>query len=108
MFLAFYYPLPVSTIGIRGVSTVPSQALMMMNNELVAELATSWGRTVAISGVTIDGAIQRMYREAFGRAPEEWESREAVAFIGKQLTPVTGLTEFAQVLFNSAEFIYVQ
>ena len=108
MFLAFDYPLPVSTIGTRGVSTVPSQALMMMNNDLVTELATSWGRTVAISGVTIEGAIQRMYQDAFGRAPEDWESREAVAFIGKQLTPVTGLTEFAQVLFNSAEFIYVQ
>ncbi len=108
MFLAFDYPLPVSTIGTRSVSTVPSQALMMMNNELVSELATSWGRKVATSGATIEQAIERMVQEAFGRPPEEWESRETVAFIGKQPTPVTGLTQFAQVLFNSAEFIYVQ
>ena len=108
MFLAFDYPLPISTMGSRGVSTVPSQALLMMNNELVAELATTWGRAVAISGATIETAIARMYQEAFGREPEEWESREGAAFIAKQFTPVTGLGEFAQVLFNSAEFIYVQ
>ena len=33
MFLAFDYPLPISTMGSRSVSTVPSQALMMMNND---------------------------------------------------------------------------
>ena len=108
MFLAFDYPLPVSTIGARGVSTVPSQALMMMNNELAIALAKSWGMNVATSGVSIEQAIGRMYREAFAREPEEWERRAAVEFIGKQPTPVTGLTELAQVLFNSAEFIYVQ
>jgi hypothetical protein len=108
LFLAFDYPLPISTIGSRSVSTVPSQALLMMNNELVADLATTWGRNVAISGVTIEAAIKKMYEEAFAREPEEWETKAATAFIAKQLTPVTGLTEFAQVLFNSAEFIYVQ
>ena len=33
LFLAFDYPLPVSTMGRRTTSTVPSQALIMMNNE---------------------------------------------------------------------------
>ncbi len=108
MFLAFDYPLPISTIGKRSVSTVPSQALMMMNNELVADLAITWARTVATSGVDLNGCIKRMYEEAFAREPEEWETKEATAFIAKQFTPVTGLQEFAQVLFNSAEFIYVQ
>jgi hypothetical protein len=108
MFLAFDYPLPVSTIGNRGVSTVPSQALMMMNNELVADLAITWARNVAVAGVDMNGCIKRMYEEAFAREPEEWETKEATAFIAKQFTPVTGLQEFAQVLFNSAEFIYVQ
>ena len=31
-FLAFDYPLPISTIGQRGQSTVPSQALSLLNN----------------------------------------------------------------------------
>ena len=56
----------------------------------------------------MNGCIKRMYEEAFAREPEEWETKEATAFIAKQFTPVTGLQEFAQVLFNSAEFIYVQ
>ena len=108
MFLAFDYPLPISTIGSRTVSTVPSQALLMMNNELVADLATAWGRNVAVSGVTIEQAIKVMYEDAFARQPEEWETKAAADFIARQPTPVTGLTELAQVLFNSAEFIYVQ
>src|SRR5262245_18887860 len=32
LFLAFDYPLPSTTFGRRTVSTVPSQALMLMNN----------------------------------------------------------------------------
>jgi hypothetical protein len=42
MFLAFDYPLPISSIGARGASTVPSQALFMLNNEFVADQAKKW------------------------------------------------------------------
>ena len=44
MFMAFDYPLPISAIGRRGVSTVPSQALMLMNNEFVARQAEAWAQ----------------------------------------------------------------
>ena len=47
MFMAFDYPLPISAIGRRSVSTVPSQALMLMNNEFVARQAESLGTAVA-------------------------------------------------------------
>ena len=47
MFLAFDYPLPISAIGRRSVSTVPSQALMLMNNEFVAGQAAAWTAAVA-------------------------------------------------------------
>ena len=107
MFLAFDYPPPVSTIGARGVSTVPSQALLMMNNELVAELASAWGRTIAQSGMSAEQGIAEMYRRAFVREPEAWEQREATAFLDKHPAPA-GWGELAKVLFNSAEFIYVQ
>jgi len=77
LFLAFDYPLPISTIGARGVSTVPSQALLMTNNELVAELASAWGRNLMTSGLSPEPSIRLMYREAFARDPEPWEVQEA-------------------------------
>ncbi|MEZ5394455.1 MAG: PSD1 and planctomycete cytochrome C domain-containing protein [Bryobacterales bacterium] len=43
LFLAFDYPQPFATIGRRGVSAVPSQALMLLNTELVpSRRVTRW------------------------------------------------------------------
>src|SRR5207244_1172206 len=42
LFLAFDYPLPSTTVGRRSVSTVPSQALMLMNNDFVAVESSIW------------------------------------------------------------------
>ena len=42
MFLAFDYPLPISAIGRRSVSTVPSQALILMNDEFLELEAGEW------------------------------------------------------------------
>ena len=44
-----------------------------------------------------------MYQAAFARAPEDWELQEAHEFVK------TGeWRDLAHILFNSAEFIYVQ
>ena len=45
MFLAFDYPIPFTTIGRRGASNVPAQALTMMNNPFVVEQAQHVGPT---------------------------------------------------------------
>jgi hypothetical protein len=102
MFLAFDYPLPVSTIGARSSSTVPSQALMMMNNELVAEMANRWATRVMRDEVDPARAVDAMFETAYTRLPEEWERREALTFV--QSHPWRDL---AHVLLNSAEFLYV-
>ena len=46
MFLAFDYPTPFTTIGRRGTSNVPAQALTMMNNPFVIEQAGKWAERV--------------------------------------------------------------
>jgi hypothetical protein len=102
MFVAFDYPLPVSTIGARSSSTVPSQALMMLNNEFVAEMAKRWGDHVARSGSDPASAVDAMFEQAYARLPEEWERREALRFIQKH-----SWHDLAHVLVSSAEFIYV-
>ncbi|MEX2262139.1 MAG: PSD1 and planctomycete cytochrome C domain-containing protein [Bryobacteraceae bacterium] len=102
MFLAFDYPLPVSTIGARTSSTVPSQALMMMNNEFAAEMAKRWAGKVAAEEADPVQRVEMLYRAAYARLPEDWERREAIAFAEKR-----SWQDLAHVLINSAEFIYV-
>jgi len=103
MFLAFDYPLPISTIGARTVSTVPSQALMLLNNEFVAESARAWANKVQSEEKDPGRRIDILYAAAFARPPEDWEKKEALAFVANQ-----NWTDLCHVLINSAEFIYVR
>jgi hypothetical protein len=103
MFLAFDYPLPVSTIGRRSISTVPSQALILMNDEFMELESREWAKRLAAEESDSRRRVTRMYEEAFARPPEDWENTEALEFVR------TGAwADLAHVLMNSAEFIYVR
>jgi hypothetical protein len=105
MFLAFDYPLPISTIGARGASTVPSQALILMNNGFVLQQAANWAERVRReAGPGNADGVTLLFRQAFGRAPEKWEADESLLFLEKGRP----LADLAHVLFNSAEFLYVE
>ena len=116
MFLAFDYPSPISTIGRRGSSTVPSQALIMMNNEFVNQQARIWAERVVAGQPAIDGRIQGMFLAAFGRPASDSEIEEAASFLGEQRELHGGVatdntrpwTDLAHVLMNSTEFIFVR
>lgn len=108
MFLAFDYPLPISTIGNRGSSTVPSQALLMMNNEFVARSAEAWAARMKEEAAPAPERIDAMYLAAFGRKPETWERIESAKFVAAAKDPDKAWADLCHVLFNSAEFIYVQ
>ncbi|MBL8229136.1 MAG: PSD1 domain-containing protein [Bryobacterales bacterium] len=105
LFLAFDYPLPVSTIGNRGASAVPSQALMMMNNELIRKLAEQWSARAAKSAPEADKRLDLLFEEAFGRPPEEWERKEVLGFVAGR---AEAWSDLCHVLLNSAELIYVR
>ena len=110
LFVAFDYPTPISAIGSRTVSTVPSQALMMMNNEFVAQQAGKWADRVIASTSNPRERVRQMYSTAFARPAEEKEVSSILAFVNNQQSrPESAVwTDVAHVLFNSAEFLYVQ
>jgi hypothetical protein len=109
-FLAFDYPLPISSIGARTVSTVPSQALMMMNNEFVLQQASRWAERTIASGSSAARRIESMYMSAYSRPPTAEETANIVSFVEAQKPrPEADVwTDVAHVLLNSAEFIYLQ
>src|SRR5437763_16243134 len=82
MLLAFDYPTPFTTIGRRGVSNVPAQALTLMNNPFVLQQAEVWAKRVCgDKGLTPKERVAAMYEMALARPPSARESDEAVAFV---------------------------
>jgi hypothetical protein len=122
MFLAYDYPLPISTMGSRSGSTVPSQALLMMNNDFVALEAGEWAQRVSATEKDPLQCIRQMYLMAFGRPAESWEIEECLRFLRAQSAQYKNPDQTIQgdfpeekawadlghVLFNSAEFIYIR
>ncbi|MCB1021502.1 MAG: PSD1 domain-containing protein [Acidobacteria bacterium] len=116
LFLAFDYPQPFATIGRRGVSAVPSQALMLLNNELVHHQATRWAQREMEVYRTAGERLNDMFVRAFGRAPLPEERRDIQAFLAEQAKLYEGASsedervwaDLAHVLFNSTEFLFVR
>ena len=116
MFLAFDYPPPISTIGRRGASTVPSQALMMMNNEFIGREAEAWAKRLTAQPNSRRQRIEAMFQTAFSRPPDAEEVRDAEAFLDGQKAEYKTFgdddpriwADLAHVLFNSTEFIFVR
>ena len=114
MFVAFDYPTPFSTMGRRSVSNVPAQALTMLNNPLVIQQAELWAKKVlAESGLSAAQRVRKMYETSLSRPPTPPELADALAFLQEQAR-IHGRADdprvwadFAHVLFNVKEFIFV-
>ncbi|MBN8625533.1 MAG: PSD1 domain-containing protein [Planctomycetes bacterium] len=116
----FDQPKPFTTIGARDVTNVPGQALTMLNDILVIELAQYWAKAqIERPTANIDERIRRMYVEAFAREPESEELAAAGAFVADllqthkvnekdALSNVLVWQDFAHAMFNMKEFIYVR
>jgi Protein of unknown function (DUF1553) len=101
--LAFDYPPPISTMGKRNVSTVPSQALFLLNNEFPTGQARKWANRITASYAANDARIERMYAEAFSRPPTAQEKSAALEFAEKN-----GWADLAHVLINTTEFLFIR
>jgi hypothetical protein len=116
----FDMPQPLVTVGRRDVSNVPAQALILLNDPFVVQQARHWAaRVLAIRGLDASGRIDRMYLEAYARPPTETERRAALLFLdthgGELGVPPHRRGEdeqvwadFAHVLFNVKEFIFLK
>ncbi|MCC6587287.1 MAG: PSD1 domain-containing protein [Bryobacterales bacterium] len=92
------------TCGRRNVSTVPTQALTLMNNEWVLNQARRFADRVATeAGSNKDTQIERAYQLAVSRPPTTEELAVARQFLAKG-----SLADFAHVLMNLNEFIYLR
>jgi hypothetical protein len=108
MFLAFDHPLPISAIGNRTASVVPSQALMLLNNEFVLQQARLWAQRTMREGLGPEDLVAALYRDAFAREPKVTEQIAALDYLRQHGDNEESRADLCHVLFNTAEFSYVQ
>jgi hypothetical protein len=98
----------------REVTTVPSQALYLMNSPWVAEQSVNFAnRLLAEASLSDADRVQLAYRLAYGRVPAKPEVDRSLAFLQVELkdkdgNPKKAWASLCQAIFASAEFRYVQ
>ncbi|MFO0940826.1 MAG: DUF1553 domain-containing protein [Pirellulales bacterium] len=103
--LAFDFPMPSTTTGKRNVSNVPAQALGLLNDPLVDELAKRWvARTSSIA--ELNQRVSQMIQTAFSRPAKQSEIQRCVDFVNQ--SPSDGWLDLAHTLINAKEFWYLK
>ncbi len=82
MFETFDFPEPSETHGVRDVTTVPTQALFMMNSRFVIDQARHAAeRLLSANPATPQERVSRVYRDVLGRVPTADELNRALIFV---------------------------
>src|SRR5262249_21371900 len=90
--------------GARNVSTVPTQALTLMNNDFIARQAQLLAdRVVKAAGADPAKQIDMAYRLTLTRPPTAKEMT-----VARELVEGRSLVDFTNVLFNLSEFLYTE
>jgi len=103
MFEVFDLPDQNISCAGRNVSTVPTQALTLMNNDFVLGQAKLFAARIREAAIGPNAQIDAAYQIALGRPPQAEERRLAVDYL--QAGTLEG---FAHVLLNLNEFVYLR
>jgi hypothetical protein len=90
----------------RRVSTVPMQALFMMNSDFAKEKAARFATRIQREAKEPHQRVQRAYQLALGRPASDLEATDALDHI-KAVGEEAGWTSFCRSLFACNEFIYI-
>ncbi len=113
----FDAPEPTQSIGERISTTVPTQALALMNSPFVRQQAEKLASRIRPSKDSpLSAAVDRAYQMAFSRMPTDPERNRMLAFVEEQRAAMGGdavvatdkaLIEFSHVLLCLNEFVYI-
>ena len=111
---------PSTGVGKRETTTVPAQALYLMNSDFVRKQSEAMARRlVKKDEMTLREKAFEAFYLVYGRAPSKEEMRKAGTFYNKFLemakqktdsetkASFAAMTNFCHALFASADFLYV-
>jgi hypothetical protein len=112
LFEQFDFPDPAVSNGNRSTTTVASQALLVLNSELVMRASQSMAERLLAVREDLSPRIRRAYLRVFGRMPVSSELERALRFMTAPGEDTLGedperWAAFCRLLFAANEFIYV-
>ena len=112
LFEVFDQPSMNVTCERRTTTTVPTQALTLLNNEFALRQAERFAKRVWKLGDSGESRIRNAYRIALGRSPTQSEMEANRSFLQRQTEyhggdALAALTDLCDVILNLNEFLYV-
>ncbi len=109
LYEVFDFPDPNMVAGRRNVSTVPTQALYMMNSPFVMTQARNAAALSLKEGVKESDRIDLAYRKTLGRLPTPRERELALQYLSVPVVEqrLPAWERFYQTLFACVDFRYV-
>lgn len=108
---AFDAPTPFTTIGRRNVSNVPAQALILLNNEFVTEMANRWADKLQAEQTTTPQKVSKAWQQLYGFQPTDDELAPLMQYVadaGGKDDEVAILSDLLHALFNGKQFLYLR
>ncbi len=108
----FDFPERGKPVGKRGITIAPNQALAMLNNPLVHELASDWGQRIVEqtreeAGADTLSVCCDLWTQGLGREP----LRAELKVLGEIVAELDGheslWQEIAHVVFNQPDFLWI-
>ena len=94
------------------MTTVPAQALFMMNSPFVHEMSHALSLLLLQNNVTIEKSVQQLYRRVLIRQAGHAEVSKGKQYVAELIEEGQSLEQafasFVQVLFCSAEFRFIE
>lgn len=107
----FDYVEPANHIEQRSVTTVPSQALFLMNSSLVHNQADRLAQRLLDLKIDDDARLMRVWMKLHGRPPTARQRKLAIEFLDRatrQGTVKTAWASLCRTLIAGSQFSYVQ
>ena len=112
----FDAPDAIQSVGKRNITTVPPQALAMMNSPFIRKLSEKFAKRVRPDGKKgLDQTVNDVYTIALSRKPSSEEQQQMLKFIHYQTesygdNPKAGelaVADFCQLILCMNEFVFV-
>jgi hypothetical protein len=108
----FDLPNPDLVTGTRAVTTVPAQALFMMNSPFVRSMAKSVSLQVTEGDQSNEEIIQQLYRRILIRDADADDLAIGKEYITQLMndgkSQQEAIASFVQILFSSTEFRFIE
>lgn len=108
----FDAPTTTDSCALRTQSTVPTQALVLMNDEFIEEQSGYLARRAkAEADDALPQIVERLFMLTFSRKPTEQRLQQSLDFLRDRAQAgdsETALKDLSHVLLNSSEFVYIE